>query len=86
MMRAAVDSGAQGGQGLFVLALAVKAFQRQRYLVGAQLHAPRALTRSTAQFRLRYTASPALAVGPLRPSTMASRRRGGGLAPGQGCS
>src|SRR5512133_234509 len=37
----------------------------------ASLTPPRALTRSTAQIRLRNTASPVLANGPLRPSIMA---------------
>jgi hypothetical protein len=84
--RAVVHGGAQRGERLLVLALAVVAVELQRASAAqgtrppGSLTPPRAFTRSTAHSRLRNTASPVLAKGPLMLSMRARRMGAGGVS------
>jgi hypothetical protein len=76
-LRAVVDGRAQQRQRLLDLALAVVALQHQRRAPAGQPDAAALVDALHAQTRLRNTASPPLALPPLRPSIMASLMGGG---------
>jgi hypothetical protein len=80
-MRAPSSMAARSAESaVLVLALAVVAVELQQALAPpGSLTPPRALTRSTAHSRLRNTASPVLANGPLMLSIRARRMGAGGL-------